>query len=807
MCSFRVKEFAVKDDTARSHTTPPFLHQETAAEEFLATIENIGGGFLACDGEWRMVYANTTAERLMGMPLDEVLGRNCWAVFPLMSGTRFEEEYRRAAAGETREFEHYYGPCDRWFHNRCFPRQGGGMAVYFYDITERKAAEEEIRRLNATLERQVAERTAALRFSEEKYRSLVETTTDCLWEVDPQGHFTYISPKFKEYTGNEPEDFLGRPPLEFLWEDCRHRYNEAFLALVAARQPFTAMEFPLRHLDGRMITVEVSGITMFSPAGEYLGMRGIARDITGRKRLEDELRRTRVGMDAVTDAIFWLTPDACIVDVNPAACRIFGYPREKLLHLTIPDVDPNYNAEVWRQHFSELRERGSIKLESAPFDKDGRSVPLEIVANYVRFGEEELNCAVARDISERRRYERDLEQARDATEVANRAKSQFLANMSHEIRTPLNGVIGMAQLMEFTDLNEEQREYLEIIKISANSLLSLLNDVLDLSRVESGKVELAWREFSLRSTIADVISSQTALINDKRLDVRIDIPVAVPDGLTGDPFRLKQILLNLLGNAIKFTDRGSIRIAVAVTECHDEIALLSIAVADTGIGISPEDIKTIFEPFFQADSSDSRKYGGTGLGLSICTRLADLMGGSLWVESSEGNGSTFYLQLPFTVTGAAVAHPDHRGSDRIFPQAEGAPLRILLVDDQEMNLILAKRLLQKAGHTVTEARDGREALEQWEQGEFDVVLMDVQMPVMNGVEATLAIRERERSTGGHLPIIAVTARALPAEQEHIMRQGFDGYIAKPFEIGALLGEMNRCLVVTDRLSEHPSHPA
>ncbi len=404
----------------------------------------------------------------------------------------------------------------------------------------------------------------------------------------------------------------------------------------------------------------------------------------------------------------------------------------------------------------------------------------------------DLVAGLKQEISERKKSERELELAREAAFAGSRAKSEFLSNMSHEIRTPMNGIMGMAQLLEYTPLTDEQKEYLGAIRTSSESLLSLINDVLDLSKIESGKIELERRDFSLRGSISDVIKSQVSLIRSKGLSVKADIPMVVPDHLLGDQFRLKQILLNLLGNAIKFTDRGEIRIAVTVSERDDSSALLKIQVTDSGIGISPEAMEKIFSPFVQADASTTRQYGGTGLGLAICTNLAELMGGRIWAESREGYGSTFSIQIPFSVNEAAVPRCDG-SSAGAPPVQDGVPLRILLVDDQEINLFFATRILQRAGHTVVQARDGREALQRWEEEPFDLILMDIQMPIMSGIEATQSIREREKERGGHLPIIAVTARALREEQDAIQVKGFDGYITKPIVIVELVREMERCL--------------
>ena len=411
------------------------------------------------------------------------------------------------------------------------------------------------------------------------------------------------------------------------------------------------------------------------------------------------------------------------------------------------------------------------------------------------------HLSMIEDITERVNFDRELGIAHEAADAANRAKSEFLANMSHEIRTPMNGIMGAAQLLELAELSDKQREFLEIIRISSESLLALINDVLDLSKIEAGQIELERRSFNVRDSINDIINSQLSLASRKNLTLVPVISVDVPGNLIGDQRRFKQILLNLVSNALKFTTQGGITINVSVSEHHDDVIHLTLQVTDTGIGINRDSLDKIFEPFIQADSSITRRYGGTGLGLAICSDLASLMGGRIRAESVAGVGSNFIVELPFTLL-EALKQISSAATCTKASLRGGPLLRVLLVDDQEINLIIATEILQCVGHTVVQAVNGLEAVQKSELESFDVVLMDIQMPVMGGIAATLAIRSREKDTGKHLPVIAMTARAMTEERDFIQSSGFDGYISKPFKIAEMLEEIKRCLAA-NRETNHP----
>ncbi len=381
----------------------------------------------------------------------------------------------------------------------------------------------------------------------------------------------------------------------------------------------------------------------------------------------------------------------------------------------------------------------------------------------------------------------ELVEARDAANAANVAKSQFLANMSHEIRTPLNGVLAMAEVMSRGDMSATQRERLSVIRQSGELLLSVLNDVLDLSKIEAGKLELADYDFELESVVQGVREAFGAVAAGKNLAFGVEIEADAAGAWRGDGDRLRQILNNLVSNAVKFTAEGAVKATFSAAYAGG----LRLAVKDTGIGIAPDKMGALFEKFTQADSSMTRRYGGTGLGLAICRELAHLMNGRIWVESVEGEGSTFFVELPFARAESHAAEPMAAPPES---DVEGRSVRLLAAEDNPVNQKVLQAIVEPMDVELHIVGDGAQAVEAWRSGEYDVILMDIQMPVMDGISAARAIRDAERKDKRvRTPILALTANALTHQVEEYMAAGMDGHVSKPIEIGKLYDALSRVL--------------
>ena len=660
------------------------------------------------------------------------------------------------------------------------------------DITDRKRAEAVVRELAA----------------------IVEHSNDAIIGKTLDGVVTSWNASAERTYGYTAEEMIGRSIAALI--PAGHETELAtLLARIRAGEHIRHLETVRVRKDGGRRHVSLTVSPIIDAAGAIVGASTITRDITEHRRMEQALRdseeRFRTISASAQDGIVVMDNDGRVTFWNCAAEKIFGYTEAEALGKDLHGMlaPPSY-ADRYTRGLAAFKHTGQgpavgATLELTAVRKDGTQFPVELSISAVQLGGQWQAVGIARDITERKRFETQLREAREAAEAASRAKSEFLANMSHEIRTPMNGIIGMTELALETPLSAEQREYLEMVKSSADSLLTVINDMLDFSKIEAGKLDLEAVDFSVSHVCSDTVKALQLRAKEKGLVLQCARAPNVPEMLVGDPARFRQVIFNLVGNAIKFTEHGGVTLRLERETTAADTVGLHVTVADTGIGIAPEQQQRIFEAFEQADSSTTRRYGGTGLGLPIAAKLIELMGGRLWVESTLGVGSTFHFTVQLGRSTAPVAAPAGPAARLTRPRPRTRSLHVLLAEDNVVNQRLAVRVLEKHGHTAVVTATGKEALAALERERFDVVLMDVQMPEMDGFEATAAIREQEKGNGHHIPIIAMTAHALKGDEERCLQAGMDGYIAKPIQPRTLLALIESLVEST---VEHggPPHP-
>jgi PAS domain S-box-containing protein len=761
---------------------------EKSEEQFRALFEDAPVAYHELDTKGIVRRVNRAECQMLGYQRAEMLGKPAWSFAAPASQAESQRATREKLSGERplAPFEREFARRDGavlvlQVHERIILDHAGnlsGIRTAMLDITQRKKAEKDLRESASLLE------------------ATLEATADGILVVDLHGKIISHNQRFLDLWRIPPAMAVTRErstlltSVESQLTDPAHfRRAIAETYAVPAKESLDFLEF----IDGRIFERSSKPQRV---GAEIVGRVWTFRDLTAHRHAQQDLRaseeRWQLALQGNNDGLWDWNARTNEVFHSARWKQILGYQEHEM-----PDSDQAWESRVHPEDFPRVQRELQDHLD--------RKTRFYVTEYRIRTRDGSYKWVLARgqalwdeagnpvrmvgshsDITERKAAEEALRRARDEAEAGNRAKSEFLANMSHEIRTPMAGVLGMIDLVLSTGITPQQKEYLDTARDSADSLLLLLNEILDLSKIEAKRLELAPVAFSIRQSVEGAVRLFAVRAQEKGLALTSTVEEDIPDMLVGDPLRIRQILLNLVGNAIKFTDAGSVAVRLMVESRTGSTVLIRVEVTDTGIGIPADKHQLVFDRFRQADGSMSRRHMGSGLGLTISAHLVDLMGGGIGLRSEEGTGSTFFFTVPLELANADLAG-HHSGSEpSATPSANQPPaaahgLRILLAEDNAVNQKLAALLLKREGHDVTVVGDGNEAVRAVAQDSFDVVLMDLQMPEMDGFEATAAIRAAERGTGRHLRIVALTAHAMKDDHDKCLDAGMDDYLTKPID--------------------------
>ncbi|MBP6013351.1 MAG: PAS domain-containing protein [Alphaproteobacteria bacterium] len=741
-------------------------------------------------------YISPGVQKMLGLPAEEFIGK------PSLTLERMNPKHLArylevvvAANLEMRPYEIEYqithlDGSKRWMLERgCatepdengMPRYSDGL---IFDITDQHNLREQL----AERERRLADLTANI--DGVLFRA----------RLGKPSIMEYYSPSIKKQLGFDPADVIGKPSIgiQLMHPEDLGRYERTVFGAMRRKEPYE-IEYRVALPTGETKwLMERGSATAFDERGKPTILEGFSIDISARKEMEVALEETnnrvRSLVECIEEVFFTcrVDPDWTMVFVSPSIEKLSGYPARDFLHNQVRSIGsllhPEDTEAAWKIVSEAIEADRSYEIEYRLIRQDGSVRWVFERGRKSGIGSDgvPLIHGYMADITERKAAERALADARDAAEAASKAKSEFLAMMSHEIRTPMNGVLGMTGVLLDTDLSAEQRRSASTIRESAESLLSIINDVLDFSKLEAQAMEFERVAFDVHSLLDYSTEIVLPRANAKAIELKVEIGADVPQFISADPGRIRQIVLNLLGNAVKFTDAGSVTLLANATTTDDG-AILRIAVVDTGIGIPADRLGRLFQSFSQTDASISRRYGGTGLGLAISKKLAERMGGRIGVESKPGVGSTFWFELPVKVaSGEANEATSGRGIEVARAEvamaevvALGRPLRLLVAEDNATNQLVARSVLAKFGISPDFVGNGLEAIDAVRQRAYDLVLMDVHMPEMDGLDATKAIRSF-KDARARIPIVALTANAFAQDIEQCRAAGMNGHVGKPF---------------------------
>ncbi|KOR88057.1 PAS domain S-box protein [Paenibacillus solani] len=608
--------------------------------------------------------------------------------------------------------------------------------------------------------------------------------------VTIEGNWISVNPAACKMFGYTEEELMAQPATEYIYSDCITNKDKLFRSLDESSS-INAVEKQFVHKDGNLIWASMH-VSLVRDEQDQTPLFFISQivDITDSKVAEQKLQESIERYTSLKkynhDAIISFNLDGRVLNGNQMAEQLTGYKIPKLIGTRISNLIGERNLS---RVLSSMEDYAAVeKAINVIHHKDGHTVEvLATLAPIVIHNKNVGYYIIAKDMTEQKR----LIIEKEAAEKTNKAKSEFLAMMSHEIRTPMNGVIGMTDLILDTELDAEQREYVQIIKKSGTTLLNIINDILDFSKIESGRTELVEETFNIRMALSETLNMILPKALEKNIEVTTSVACDVPTQVYGDMTKLRQVLMNLLTNAIKFTSNGSVSISVQCVKSRAHLALLQFSVTDTGIGVASDKVAQLFEPFYQVDHYMTRQVEGTGLGLAICKKLVQLMGGDIWYERNPNqSGSIFTFTVDFSVETnggntqeTGTVHENHSAI---------SDLKILIAEDNEVNQLVLKKMIQKLGHDSTTVTNGLEAVEAFKRYPYDMVFMDIQMPYMDGMEAVRVIQE-SAPPDKQPYIVAVTAHAIKGDREKYLGMGMDEYVSKPVSMNVISNIIDKYL--------------
>ncbi len=643
------------------------------------------------------------------------------------------------------------------------------------------------------VDRLIRERDDILR-SEKFYRQITENIEDVLFVINLDFHLSYVSSSAQRVLGLSSKKILNEAFDALLTPDSFRQVNQVIHDMLAAPNEGKGrldrrsriVEISWLHHGGDVVIAECA-LSFFHDENNVLtGVLGVCREIGSRMETLHALRQSeslfRMMYEQCPEGVIVMDNDTVIIDVNPQALELLGYTRLELCGKHYEDLLHPADLAMSASLLDMIEPGSILHRESRVRHKKGRFVAIDMSIKAI--GDTHIQVII-RDVSNRKKIEAELITAKNVAESASKAKDMFVANISHEIRTPISGIIGMTDLvLKSKGLSAEQSEHLTMVKDAADSLLSIINDLLDFSKIQAGKLSLLPTDFFLRETLEKVVRSLNFRAQSKGIGLQLVVDHDVPDSVYGDPVRLCQIVRNLADNAIKFTEKGHVGIHVSYVGPLDDGLFIKFRVEDTGIGISEEHLPQLFQNFSQLEVAPEMIRQGTGLGLAICKRLSTMLGGTIWVESKVNEGSVF--QFTVTLKKANFLHTEETKEPSEENVLRPEPLTILLAEDNAINRKFLLHFLEEDGHSVTTVNNGQEALEALRKSSFDIVLMDVRMPEMNGIEATAIIRSgTDKQINAEIPIVALTAYAMESEKQHFLQAGMNECITKPVSMTSL----------------------